>query len=657
MTLIRANKSLRLLLMLAAVTSMVWALVLLPYGIGVAAPDSPTGRIVSAQATGSTLTIVFAATNLPPGQSIDPASVKVVAGNTTLPSTTNALGASGSLAPTAVLAMDVSGSVAGPRLTAAQGAAKAFVATAPESARIGVVAFADNAGVILRPTTDRPTIQRAIDSLTAKGSTALYDGTLLGLRTTGTQGPRSVIVFSDGADTSSRTPLAQAVATIKQGGATVDAVALGNEPTQLATLGALTKAGRGRVISTTDTAALASAFTSAARDLTNQVTIVANIPPALQGSSVNVQVSAAAAGQSVTDAVFLTLPAAPVPTPTALGQPIPVPQPTGIPLGLWAVLIGALLLVGGIAYLILSASRAQASRESRARRVASRLSIYTLSGRAAAERRSDSDGIATTARNLATRAAAARDFDNVLEGRLERAGLPLRPGEWLLIHLGVTLAAGLVLLLLSGGNLLPALVGVALGAAGPFAFLAVREERRRSAFEAQLPDTLQLLSGSLASGLSLPQAVATLSDDAGEPMSGELRRGLAEARLGKSMEDGLEDIAQRMRSTDFSWVVMAIRIQRQVGGNLAEVIATVAATMRERERLRRQVSALSAEGRLSAWILGALPIVFTVFLVLTRPTYLAPLIQTPIGIGMIILAAILMTAGAIWLAKTVKVEV
>ena len=156
---------------------------------------------------------------------------------------------------------------------------------------------------------------------------------------------------------------------------------------------------------------------------------------------------------------------------------------------------------------------------------------------------------------------------------------------------------------------------------------------------------------------SLPQAVNTLSDDAGQPMSGELRRALAEARLGKGMEDALEDIAQRMRSTDFSWAVMAIRIQRQVGGNLAEVIATVAATMRERELLRRQVSALSAEGRLSAWILGALPIVFTVFLVLTRPTYLAPLIQTPIGIGMIILATILMTAGAIWLAKTVKVEV
>ena len=136
-----------------------------------------------------------------------------------------------------------------------------------------------------------------------------------------------------------------------------------------------------------------------------------------------------------------------------------------------------------------------------------------------------------------------------------------------------------------------------------------------------------------------------------------MRRAIIEARLGVQMETALEAVATRMKSIDFSWVVMAIRIQREVGGNLAEVLTTVAATMRERERLRRQVSSLSAEGRLSAWILGALPVVFTLFLLLTRPDYLAPLFNTPLGLVMLTVASILLIVGILWLVKLVKVEV
>jgi tight adherence protein B len=102
---------------------------------------------------------------------------------------------------------------------------------------------------------------------------------------------------------------------------------------------------------------------------------------------------------------------------------------------------------------------------------------------------------------------------------------------------------------------------------------------------------------------------------------------------------------------------MAIRIQREVGGNLAEVLTNVAATMRERERLRRQVQVLSAEGRLSAWILGALPVVFAIYLILVRPEYVGLLVTTPLGIIMIIGGVLLMIGGAFWLSRVVKVEV
>ena len=127
-----------------------------------------------------------------------------------------------------------------------------------------------------------------------------------------------------------------------------------------------------------------------------------------------------------------------------------------------------------------------------------------------------------------------------------------------------------------------------------------------------------MLAGSLSAGYSLPQALDNVSKEAGGTMGLELNRALLESRLGLPIEESLEAVAQRMRSLDFHWTVMAIRINRQVGGNLAEVLTNVAKTVRERERLRRQVQALSAEGVLSGWILALLPIGVALFIAWTN---------------------------------------
>jgi tight adherence protein B len=142
-----------------------------------------------------------------------------------------------------------------------------------------------------------------------------------------------------------------------------------------------------------------------------------------------------------------------------------------------------------------------------------------------------------------------------------------------------------------------------------------------------------------------------------EPIAGEFKRALIETRLGVPIEEALEGIAERVRSQDFAWVVMAIRIQREVGGNLAEILTTVAATLRERERLRRQVQVLSAEGRLSAWILGGLPVAFSLYLLTARPDYLKVLVTDRIGIVMLAGGVVLMIVGSFWLRKVVRVEV
>jgi tight adherence protein B len=151
--------------------------------------------------------------------------------------------------------------------------------------------------------------------------------------------------------------------------------------------------------------------------------------------------------------------------------------------------------------------------------------------------------------------------------------------------------------------------------------------------------------------------VDTVVREGSEPICSEFRRALVEARLGVEIEDAMEGVAERMESVDFGWVVMAIRIQREVGGNLSELLNNVAATIREREYLERQVAALSAEGRLSVWILGGLPPAFLGYLMLSNPSYLEPLISTTIGYVLLGVMAVLLTAGILWMKKLVKVEV
>ena len=191
----------------------------------------------------------------------------------------------------------------------------------------------------------------------------------------------------------------------------------------------------------------------------------------------------------------------------------------------------------------------------------------------------------------------------------------------------------------------------------PWFYLSFKESRRIKAFNGQLAQTLQVIAGALQAGLSLPQAVDTVVQEGQEPMVSEFRRAIIEQRLGVEIEDSLDTVGDRMGSVDFKWVVMAIRIQREVGGNLAELLLNVAATLREREYLRRQVAVLSAEGRLSAFILGGLPIFFFGYLSLIRPTYLHPMLVSPIGWGMLGAACVMMLVGFVWLKKVVKVEV
>jgi len=369
--------------------------------------------------------------------------------------------------------------------------------------------------------------------------------------------------------------------------------------------------------------------------------------------------SASAAVQPVAPLVTAaTAPTAGPATPSAL----PTERVTLAPFGTHLDLVIGIcaVFVGLLAIFVLLAFNAKLldTRDTRMRR---RLSFYTLAKRTTrAEAQPTVLGESSVTRSavqLAGRLVVSGDFDARLGRRLDAAGVPLKPAEWIVVQAGAAAGLGVLFLLLGGGSAVAAVLGVLIGIGIPIGYLVIRESRRSSAFLEQLPDTLQLIAGSISVGHSLAQAMDAVVREDIQPVSIEFNRALVETRLGMPVEDALEGISTRMVSQDFAWIVMAIRIHREVGGNLAEILTTVSATIRERERLRRQVRGLSAEGRLSAWILGALPPVFATYLILVRPTYIKPLFTDPLGITLLGIMVVLMIAGVVWLGRVVKVEV
>jgi len=235
---------------------------------------------------------------------------------------------------------------------------------------------------------------------------------------------------------------------------------------------------------------------------------------------------------------------------------------------------------------------------------------------------------------------------------LERAGVTMRIQDFVLLVVAAALAVAAGGLVLVGPlpALLLAVVVPLLARVG----LGVMAGRRRSAFADQLDDSLQLIASSLRAGHSLLQALASVAREAEQPTSVEFARVLNETRVGRPLNDSLDETAARMESPDFTWVTQAIAINREAGGNLAEVLDGVANTIRERNQIRRQVQALSAEGKLSAYVLMALPFGIAGFLMFSNRPYMAKFAQGLVGFGLIGLCVLLLVIGGLWLRKVVS---
>ncbi|MFP5256582.1 MAG: type II secretion system F family protein [Acidimicrobiia bacterium] len=557
-----------------------------------------------------------------------------------------------------VLTIDVSGSMEeGALIERVLEAAREFVSNKSVADQVAIVTFSDEVRLVQDFTTDEDTLLDALDSQNVGGETDLYDGVVRAAALfEDSELQPNIIVFSDGADVGSVATADRAEAAVRNVGGAL--FALGVDNPGFGVLRDIAERTGGTSAVASDPAGVDALFAGVQETLQKQY--VTTYPSRVDAGAVPVVLTVGTAQAEVEVVVGSAQ------TGTANLEPAPIASPSGPKLlrektGLY-IGLGLLALAAFVAALSLGITFL-----GRENTLSQTLSPYSEGYVASGEFDEDDGGdgrpqqMATSA--VLQRAVAAtgsfaerQGLLQKVEAKLEQANLALRPAEAIFFYaIGIVIVAALFLAL--AGNAFGALIGTFLAALVPPAVLNFLASRRKKQFNALLPDTLQLLASTLRAGFSLMQGVEAVSTEVSEPIGRELRRVVTEARLGRPLEEALEGVANRMDSDDFGWAVMAIRIQREVGGNLAELLVTVADTMVERERLRRDVNALTAEGRVSAIVLGLLPVGIGVFIMGANPGYMDPLFDETMGRILLIGAGVLMAVGFYWMKKTIEVEI
>jgi tight adherence protein B len=326
-----------------------------------------------------------------------------------------------------------------------------------------------------------------------------------------------------------------------------------------------------------------------------------------------------------------------------------------------AALYLAVLLVGLAAFLIGWMLLGTAARRKKDRATAERLAA--ISGRGGGQHvphmpvdKGSGGWIPASVTSFGRRFADKRGFAERLDAELEAASVSLRSGEFVVVTVAAVFAGALIGLAIFRGPLFALIGGIVAGLA-PTVMLRVALKRRAEKLREQLPDVLTIMASSLRAGHSFLQALDTVAREIAQPAATEFQRVVAEIRLGRGAEDALEALAERVGSADFKWAVLAVNIQREVGGNLAEILDNVSDTLRERAMMRRQVRVLTSEGRLSAWVLTLLPIGIALYLFATSPDYIGLLFKSTFGLIMVGGALGLLLAGVLWMRKIVNIDV
>jgi tight adherence protein B len=515
-------------------------------------------------------------------------------GATSIAGTAGAQATSGD--PEVMLAVDTSGSMKGPAIEQTRAAAVDFVNQMPPNVRIGLVSFGDTVSAPTVPTTDRALLGQQISALVADSQrTLLYDGVVGAVHAyTPTASHRALVVLSDGRDSGSANTLQTAVAAVA--GDYVETISLTTSETDLAALQAL-----GTVTSAENPGALSAAFARVAGVLTQVVATPTTTAPTTTAAQAETHSSGAAASD----------------TRPASGPSFP-----------W---LGALAVFGSLVALVLLVWPRQ--RVSRARLGIQQPKRMSEMGQ----------------RTVSMFEEMARKGD--LATNLSVADIGTKPGEFVALVAVIAAGVGLVGLLL--GGLFVAMICALAVCLGAQLHVQRRTAKRRRAFADQMPDLLQLITTSLRSGYGITQAIDSVAEEADEPARSEFAHVLTEARLGRDMSESLRAVATRMDNVDLEWVVGAIDINRDTGGNLSETLGKVSDTVRDRGRMQRQVLTLTAEGRLSARLLMGLPFLMGLWQWRTNPAAFSLLFHG-FGLFALICGGFLLLAGWYWVRRIVN---
>jgi len=229
-------------------------------------------------------------------------------------------------------------------------------------------------------------------------------------------------------------------------------------------------------------------------------------------------------------------------------------------------------------------------------------------------------------------------------------------GSFLMTMIGVSVGSGLAALVVSQKFLIAIPVAM-LAAFIPYLWMRRRRTRRLYAFESELPEAIDLLGRAIRAGHPLSSGMKMVADETGEPISGEFRRTFEENRFGVPFEDAIQEMSDRVDIVDVRILVTAILIQREVGGNLAEVLDNLASVIRARFTIRRQLRVYTAQGRMSGYVLAALPIVVGTLIYLLNPEYGKLMFVHPLGRVLLGVAVVMQVIGFLWIRKIINIDI
>ena len=251
--------------------------------------------------------------------------------------------------------------------------------------------------------------------------------------------------------------------------------------------------------------------------------------------------------------------------------------------------------------------------------------------------------------------SAFSKLNKILAEELEKSDISKKPEDFIIIWIVVTFVPGLLFVLIFKNQIIAPMLMI-IGAVAPIIYIKSKQKKRRDMFESQLSDALMIASNCLRSGLTFNQAMDTISSECDDPIKSEFKRTVNEITFGSSQDDALEAMAGRVKSEDFNLVVTAVNIQRQTGGNLSEILDTIAGTIRERYKIKGEIKTMTGQGRVSGIIIGALPVALLLIMSLINKELIMNLFTTSIGNGLLVLSVALETVGAIAINKIVTIK-